>query len=719
MDAFRLIAAILVIAIHTSPLSDINSTADFILTRIIARIAVPFFFMTSGFFLYKDGMDKEKLKKFLKSTAVLYAVSIILYLPINIYSGYFGTDMLLPNILKDLVFDGTFYHLWYLPAALLGGFITWLLIDKLGYKRAIIIALALYVIGLLGDSYYGLTAQVPALLCSYEHMFDLFDYTRNGLFFAPVFFAAGALAGHIRLSRLKSALIACGAFAFMLFEGLILRRVQYQRHDSMYIMLLPCVFFLFILLMDMRGKRPKLLRDMSVFIYILHPLVIIALRGAARLFNFREPLLGNSLIYFVFVAVVSIAAAYILAVIKRWSNLIIKKRPPNQTPKNFPFIFNGRSNHTKDFNTGRAWMEISLNRLKNNTLELLNALPHGCKLMAVVKANAYGLGAYEIALFLNHMGIDSFAVSTLDEGISLRKKGITGEILILGYTDTMRAFELHRYNLTQTALDYPYALALNNMGYKLKVHAAVDTGMKRLGVQPQNKEELLELFKLPNLTVTGIYSHLCVSFSSKEADRDFTLFQIKRFDQMLEYLKSSGIKLPRTHLQSSYGLLNYPELNYSLVRAAALLFGILDYPDTVLKPKLEPIISLKARIALIKRIKTGETVGYGREFIAQRDTVIAVIPIGYADGIPDSLSCGTGQGLVLGRRVSIAGRICMDQMMLDVTDVPQVCRGDVVTFIGPDGSEYISPTEMAQRAGISVNELVSRLGSRLDRLYIN
>ena len=120
LDAFRLIAAILVIAIHTSPLSDISSAADFILTRIIARIAVPFFFMTSGFFLFKDGTDKEKLKTFLKSTAILYAVSIILYLPVNIYSGYFSTDMLLPNIIKDLIFDGTFYHLWYLPAALSG-----------------------------------------------------------------------------------------------------------------------------------------------------------------------------------------------------------------------------------------------------------------------------------------------------------------------------------------------------------------------------------------------------------------------------------------------------------------------------------------------------------------------------------------------------------------------------------------------------------------------
>ena len=188
---------------------------------------------------------------------------------------------------------------------------------------------------------------------------------------------------------------------------------------------------------------------------------------------------------------------------------------------------------------------------------------------------------------------------------------------------------------------------------------------------------------------------------------------------MLAYLQKSGINLPRTHLQSSYGFLNYPELNYSLVRSAALLFGLLDYPDTVRKLKLEPVISLKARVTLIKRIKAGESVGYGRDFIAQRDTVIAVIPAGYADGLPASLSCGAGQALIRGKRVSIAGRTCMDQLMLDVTDVPDICRGDIVTFIGQSGAEYISPSEMAKNAGISVNELASRLGSRLDRLYMD
>lgn len=715
LDSFRLAAAVLVVMIHTSPLADISETGNFILTRILARTAVPFFFMASGFFLFKDGTNRDKLKKFLKSTAVIYLLSILLYLPANIYSGYFSSDHLLPNILKDLVFDGTFYHLWYLPAALAGGCISWLLIDKLGGRRAAIAALALYALGLLGDSYYGLTQQVSALNCIYAHMFELLDYTRNGLFFAPIFFILGALARNIRPARLKSALLFAGFLALTIIEGLILRRAQYPKHDSMYIMLVPCVFFLFLFLASFKGKRLKLARDMSLFIYILHPLAIIVLRGAAKLFNCRELLLGSSLIYFLGTLFISAAAAYILVILKR--ALISFSQKPGRHAAASRL---GRSLYCKNPPpAGRAWMEIDLKQLKSNTQALLAALGRQSRLMAVVKADAYGLGACRVALYLNRMGIDSFAVSTIDEGISLRRQGVKGEILVLGYTDTARAYQLKRYKLTQTAIDYPYALALNNAGYRLKIHAAVDTGMKRLGVQSQNKDELKKIYSLPNLTVSGIYSHLCVSFSRDAGDCDFTLKQIARFDEVLDYLRRSGIATGRTHLQSSYGLLNYPQLKYDLVRSAAILFGLLDYPDTQLKLKLKPVIALKARIALIKHIKAGESVGYGREFTACRDTVIAVVPAGYADGIPASLSCGAGQALIRGKRVSIAGRTCMDQMMLDVTDVPDVSRDDIVVFIGQSGNQSISPEEMAKNAGISVNELISRMGTRLERIYFD
>ncbi len=681
--------------------------------------------MSSGFFILDGAERSSKIKRFLKNTAKIYAISILIYLPVNIYSGYFSSAPLLPNILKDLIFDGTFYHLWYLPAAMLGACVSWLLIKRLGERRASFIALGLYALGLLGDSYYGLVQQLPALNCVYAHMFELFDYTRNGLFFAPIFFIAGASARHINISRIKSALLFILCLALMLLEGLILRQHHMQRHDSMYIMLLPSALFLFAFLKTIRGKRLKTARNASLLIYILHPLAIILLRGIARLFDARELLIDNSLIYFCSVVLISAAGAYILLLAEKLLTSLIKKRQLNSGP-DIPARYlaesrqyiNGPAEIKNNSLARRAWLEISLEQLRLNTQALLNALPPRCGLMAVVKADAYGLGAVPISQFLNQIGVDSFAVSTIDEGISLRRHGIKGEILILGYTDIARARELKRYKLTQTAIDYPYALALNNAGFRLKVHAAVDTGMKRLGIQPQNKEELLALFKLPRLNVTGVYSHLCDSFSREKESLEFTKKQIDSFNQMLDYLKRSGIKLPPAHLQSSYGLLNFPQLNYSRVRSAAVLFGLLDYPDTALKLEIQPVVSLKARVAMLKHIKAGESVGYGREFTAQRDTLIAIIPAGYADGIPASLSCGAGQALIRGRRAKIAGRTCMDQMMLDVTDIPDICRGDIVTFIGQSGAESISPSEMARNAGISVNELICRLAARLDRLYL-
>lgn len=198
IDYFRLIAAFLVVAVHTSPLTSVDGTADFVLTRIVARVAVPFFFMVSGFFLlpgYMNGPDTGpgKLYKFLQKTAMLYGITILLYLPINLYAGYFQTQLLLPNLIKDIVFDGTFYHLWYFPAAITGATLVCLLLKKFRYEHVFQITLLLYLIGLFGDSYYGITEQIYFLKSFYDVIFLFCDYTRNGLFFAPVFFMLGGI----------------------------------------------------------------------------------------------------------------------------------------------------------------------------------------------------------------------------------------------------------------------------------------------------------------------------------------------------------------------------------------------------------------------------------------------------------------------------------------------------------------------------------------------
>ncbi|MDE7028552.1 MAG: acyltransferase, partial [Lachnospiraceae bacterium] len=192
IDWFRLAAALLIIAIHTSPLATYSEIGDFILTRVIARTAVPFFFMTSGFFLIsRYNCQLKKLGAFVKKTALIYAAAIGVYLPINIYNDYFQMENLLPNLIKDIVLDGTLYHLWYLPASLVGGALAWYLLRRLGYRRAFVAAAVLYLIGLFGDSYYGLAEQFWVSSGFYTLLFQVSDYTRNGIFFAPVFFVLG------------------------------------------------------------------------------------------------------------------------------------------------------------------------------------------------------------------------------------------------------------------------------------------------------------------------------------------------------------------------------------------------------------------------------------------------------------------------------------------------------------------------------------------------
>ncbi len=242
VDRMRLIAAVLIITIHTSPLADFTETGDFILTRVAARVAVPFFLMTTGYFtLSRYHCDNSRLLGFLKKTGIVYMAAVVLYLPLNLYGGYFDQTSLLPNILKDLVFDGTLYHLWYLPASMLGMLIAWRLVHKLDYQKGLAVAAVLYLIGLFGDSYYGIAEKLPVIKRSYDMMFEVFDYTRNGIFFAPVFLMlGGCIADKKRRFTLAQSIIGFAVnFALMLAEAMLLHKNGLQRHDSMYVFLLP------------------------------------------------------------------------------------------------------------------------------------------------------------------------------------------------------------------------------------------------------------------------------------------------------------------------------------------------------------------------------------------------------------------------------------------------------------------------------------------------
>ena len=366
----------------------------------------------------------------------------------------------------------------------------------------------------------------------------------------------------------------------------------------------------------------------------------------------------------------------------------------------------------------RAWIEIDTDALEYNVKAIQSILPKKTDFMAVVKANAYGHGDVLIANSLVQMGIRNFAVATLEEGIRLRKHGIKADILILGYTSVLHAIKLMKYNLIQTVFDDVYAEQLNQSGRKLRVHLKIDTGMNRLGESCNNLSSIERMYHYENLTVEGIFTHLCTCDSLLSEDVTYTKLQIARFNEVILSLKEKGYHSGKTHVQSSYGVLNYPELCYDYVRIGIAMYGVLSQKgeNTKANLPLKPVLSVKARIVMVKEVQPGETVGYGRAFTAPHKMKIAIASIGYADGIGRNLSCGNGQAIVNGKMVTIIGRICMDQMILDITDVRQVRQGDIITLIGSDGSNEIHAEEVAAASDTITNELLSRLGERLPRV---
>ena len=699
IDYFRFIAALLIVAIHTSPLSSFSETGNFIFTRIVSRVAVPFFFMTSGFFLIsRYTCNAEKLEAFIKKTTLIYGVAILLYIPINVYNGYFKMDNLLPNIIKDIVFDGTLYHLWYLPASIIGAAIAWYLVKKLNYPKALMVASVLYLIGLFGDSYYGITEKISCLNSLYTYIFQVTDYTRNGIFFAPIFFILGgfiAADNRPQITFGKSFLGFAISLALMLGEAMILHHFDLQRHDSMYVFLLPCMYFLFIVILHFKGKRLVSLRTASLIIYIIHPMMIVVIRLFSKLLHIQKLFVENSIVHYFAVCLTSVVFSVVLTAM--WNKYKPKK-----------------AKHTAD--TDRAYLEIDLNNLEHNVKVLKRAMPQKCELMAVVKAEAYGHGLYEIATHLNKIGVKAFAVATIDEGIKLRQYGVLGEILILGYTAPARAKELRKYDLTQTLIDYKYALLLDKQGYDVMTHIKVDTGMHRLGFDAKDIEKISAVFSMKHIKVSGIYTHLCAADSVDEKDIFFTNVQIESFYNLLNQLKEKGITIPKIHIQSSYGLLNYPELKCDYVRVGVSLYGVLSSPNdrTKLHLDLRPVLSLKSRVILLREIKKGESVGYSRSFVANRDSLIALLPVGYADGYPRNLSCGKSYVLINGHQAPVVGKICMDQLAVDVTDIPNVKTGSIATLIGKDGKEEITAPMVAESAESITNELLSRMGHRLN-----
>ncbi len=366
----------------------------------------------------------------------------------------------------------------------------------------------------------------------------------------------------------------------------------------------------------------------------------------------------------------------------------------------------------------RAWIELDMDNLRHNVAVLRALLPPGCELMPAVKADAYGHGAVTIARELNKLGVRAFCVATAEEGAALRRRHIRGLILILGYTPPGQADLLRRYDLTQTVVDFEYAQRLNACGHPLRVHIGIDTGMHRLGERCENLERLCGMFRMKNLRVEGVFTHLCADATDDAEGKAFTAGQAAAFHRAVSQLRGQGFPCPKTHILSSYGLLNYPELGGDYARIGIALYGMLSTraDSERCRAALRPVLSVRARISSVRELHRGERAGYGLAYSAEGERRIAALTIGYADGLPRALSCGVGGVLINGRRAPIIGRICMDQTLVDVTGIPAIRAGDTATVIGADGSQIITACDIAEQTGTIANEILSRLGMRLERL---
>lgn len=372
----------------------------------------------------------------------------------------------------------------------------------------------------------------------------------------------------------------------------------------------------------------------------------------------------------------------------------------------------------------RAWAEIHLDHLKENCENYKKALAekgNETELLCVVKADCYGHGSPICTKYLQeNLGVKWFAVSNLNEAIELRNNGISGDILILGYTLPEYADLLSEYNIIQAVTEYDYACKLSDCANnKMRVHIKLDTGMTRIGLRfgeiSQYVDEIRKIQDLKNLNVEGIFTHLCVADSYDTEDITFTQKQISVFNNVYNQLKAEGIELSQHHYLNSAGGLFHNDGQSSLARLGIIMYGL--KPDNSLKIpfELKPAMELKAIVSQVKEVEENASVSYGRTYFTTKPTKIATVAIGYADGVPRSLS-NKGELLVNGKRAKIIGRVCMDQLMIDVTGI-DVKSGDVAVVIGKSGNEEITADEIAQKCQTIGYEIVCDITKRVPRLY--
>lgn len=374
-----------------------------------------------------------------------------------------------------------------------------------------------------------------------------------------------------------------------------------------------------------------------------------------------------------------------------------------------------------DYKFNRAWAEVNLDNIAHNAKEIRRITDKKAEIMGVVKADAYGHGVMEVAKTLLENGVTRLAVSMLDEAIQLRKNGIDVPILILSYTDPRRAEEIILNDVTQTVFSHDLAEALSEAAVRLdkniKIHIKIDSGMTRVGFMPGYSavKNVVRISKLPKIIIEGLFTHFA---SADENDRSYTYMQFERFMSVVSELNRIGIYIPVKHVCNSAGIIEFPEMHLNMVRPGVVLYGM--YPSEEVHKDiidLRPAMTLKANIILVKDVEADTCISYGRIFKTQRESRIATLPIGYADGYTRLLT-GKGRVLVNGQSVPIVGKICMDQCMIDVSEVPgEVNVGDEAVLFGNQNGSEIKIEDLADKIGTINYEIACIIGKRIPRVY--
>ncbi|MBP1040160.1 membrane-bound serine racemase VanT [Vagococcus sp. BWB3-3] len=689
IQQFRLIAAVMVIAIHCLPFQQLSPEMDGLITLTLFRVAVPFFFMVTGFFVLGPALENTyparfRLRSFLKKQLGLYMGVNLLFLPLAFYNGSLSGNTPFSKLIQLGLFDGFLYHLWYFPAIITGVILLTFLMKKLSFPMISVIAICLYLIGLGGDSWFGIIKQVPLLNDFYARLFHFFGGTRNGLFFAPLFLCLGAFLYRRKAELKPKKVLLFFAIVALLLEGYLLHRFSQVRHDSMYLTLPLVMVFLFPIIYQWQPKlKCRKATDLSLGLYILHPYTIAITHFISKKWH----LLKDNLLNFLLVSVLTFVGTVGLLFLRE--KVLLSRSTKNALP------------------SSRASKTISTAGILHNLREVQQLVPKNTKIMAVIKTNAYGCDSLLYGKILEQNGVDFFAVATLDEAISLRKAGIKNKILILGYTSPKRIKEIADYPLIQAIISEDHARKLNQQKIKIACHLKVDTGMHRLGVKA-DCQLIRALYQLPYLDIQGIFSHLGSADQLDKLSVQRTEKQIRTYDQLIASLRAHRVAIGLTHLQSSDGILNYPKLTYDYVRPGIILYGMLskERPLSTASLALCPVITINAQLIYKAKIVAGDPIGYGIETVFPDTRMIGVVSIGYGDGIPRSLA-GDFSLSHEGQPLPQVGQICMDMLLVDLTRSRDIAIETELTVI----SDF--PQKATELESIT-NELLSRLGNRLD-----